>query len=246
MGKVSDRKRLHREDPLRTGPIRGFAGLYRRPDSLNGRANSVESSEQVRPRAQSNDPLTRGVELAYQVIEKYIVDGRRTAEQLNNQPYNARPPVDALQEMLQRMLRYQSDLIPLWVNILGNLVKVDPSRMPSPGASHNGPAANGASKNGARGLAFELASSRPVRVQLDLRDSSNGRPLTTHGLHAVEADKPALTEIKFLPAEGDGPGTLRISIPADQPPGAYAGVVVDHATGEPHGTLSVIIPKPRT
>ena len=125
---MSDRKRLHRADPARIAPARNFSKLYSRPDSGNG-SNSAKPAPSDAPRkVRSAGPLAEGVELAYSVIDKYIADGRRTAEDINSQPYPTRAPTDNLQDILERMLRFQSEMLPLWIETLATLVKVDPSR----------------------------------------------------------------------------------------------------------------------
>src|SRR5215470_6320558 len=123
---MNDRKRLRRADPARTAPIRDFAKLYSRPETTNGAAAARPfGSEKPRPAAAAS-PLAEGVELAYSVIEKYIAEGRRTAEGLSTQPYATRAANGNLQDILERMLRLQAEILPLWVEMLAASVKVEP------------------------------------------------------------------------------------------------------------------------
>src|ERR1700719_2691832 len=124
---MSDRKRLHRGDPMRVGPIRDFSRLYSRPNPVNG-AHSAKPAPSESPRKAGSGPLAQGVELAYSVIEKYIAEGQQTAESVSRQPYSTRVMSDTLQDVLERMLRLQAEILPLWIETLATLVKIDPAR----------------------------------------------------------------------------------------------------------------------
>src|SRR5579862_2474704 len=127
---MRDRKRLHRDDPARIEPLRNFSKLYSRSSSVNG-ANAAKAAQPEAPaRATGSGPLAEGVELAYNVIEKYIAEGRRTAEGFSNQPYSTHlaSANDNLQVLVERMLRFQTEMLPLWIETLATLVKVDPAR----------------------------------------------------------------------------------------------------------------------
>ena len=117
-------------DPARTAPVRDFANLYRRSGRSTRGADAVKpgSSRCIAPGRASRYPLAEGVDLAYSVIEKYIGEGRRTAEQFNNQPYNTRATNYSLQEILERMLRFQAETLPLWIETLATSTKVNSSR----------------------------------------------------------------------------------------------------------------------
>jgi hypothetical protein len=75
-------------------------------------------------------------------------------------------------------------------------------------------------------------------VTLDLKLGIDPAKVTTAGLYSLGGDANPLTEISFGLGEGRAP-ELRVRIPPDQPAGTYSGVIVDLATHEPRGTLSV-------
>jgi hypothetical protein len=114
---MNDRKRLHRGDPARVGPIRDFSKLYGRADSANGTHPAKPVSTDA-PRKGGGSPLAEGVELAYSVIDKYIAEGRQTAEGFSSQPYATRATNDNLQEVLERLFRFQTEMLPLWIETL--------------------------------------------------------------------------------------------------------------------------------
>src|SRR5260370_41675197 len=152
---MGDRKRLHRDDPARIAPVRNFAKLDSRSSSANGTYAAKAAQAEAPLRTTSGGPLAEGVELAYSVIEKYIAEGRQTAEGLSNQPYSTRAPNDNLQVLVERMLRFQAEMLPLWNETLATLVKVDPARTGYAPPSDARPRSNGAAKPGTVAAAIE-------------------------------------------------------------------------------------------
>jgi hypothetical protein len=236
---MGDRKRLHRGDPERVGPIRDFSNLYSRSESVNG-AHPAKPVPSDAPCKAGSGPLAEGVELAYSVIEKYIAEGRRTAEGISSQPYSIRATNDNLQDILERMLRFQAEMLPLWLETLTTLVKVDASRNGHGPAPDAWPRSNGG-HNKPMAVSIEVVSLRPVQVSVELQPNSDARSLVSLGLNAIDSSKPALTDISFVPDEVTGRITLRLRIPESQPTGTYSGVVVNRDTGETRGTLSARI-----
>jgi len=239
---MGDRKRLHREDPARIAPVRNFSKLYSRFSSVNGTnaAKAVQPDAPARAKG-GGGPLAEGVELAYNVIEKYIAEGRRTAEGFSNQQYATRSPNDNLQVLVERMLRFQAEMLPLWIETLAALVKVDPARNAHPPASDVGPRSNGAQNADTMAVIIEVVSLRPVQVSVELRPNSEPQSLVALGLSAVDSGKPILKDISLLSDEVAGRVKLRLRIPESQPPGTYSGVIVNRESGETRGTLSIRI-----
>jgi hypothetical protein len=237
---MSGRKRLHRGDPVRVGPIRDFSKLYSRPNSANG-THSTKPITSDAPRKAGGGPLAEGVELAYNVIEKYIAEGRQAAEAFSSQPYSTRATDDNLQDVLERMLRLQAEMLPLWIETLTTLVKVDPSRNGHAAAPDAWPRPNGGQKANTMAVSIEVVSLRPVQVSVELPPNSDAQSLVSLGLNAVDSSKPVLTDVSFVPDEVPGRIKLRLRIPESQPPGTYSGVVVNRDNGEARGTLSIRI-----
>ena len=241
-GSMSDRKRLHRADPARVAPIRNFSKLYHGPNSTNGRVDRVKpASNDVPRKGKAGGPLAEGVELAYSVIEKYIAEGRRTAEGFSSEPYAPRLANGNVQEILERVLRFQAEMVPLWIETLATLVRVDASRNGNAGAPGAWPHPNGGHNPETIPVSIEVVSRRPVQVSVDLRPNSEAKSLVALGLHSVDSRKPSLTDIRFVHDEAAGRIGLRIGVPEGQPPGTYSGVIVNRDSGETRGTLSIRI-----
>ena len=239
---MGDRKRLHREDPPRITPVRNFSKLYSRASSVNG----TNAAKPVQPdaliRAKGGGPLAEGVELAYSVIEKYVAEGRRTAEGLSNQPYATRGAAnDNLQVLVERMLRFQTEMLPLWIEALTTLVKVDPPRNGYAQASAAWPHSNGTRNVETMAVTIEVVSLRPVQVSVELPPNSEPHSLVALGLSAVDPRKPVLKDISLTPDEVAGRIRLRLQIPESQPSGTYSGVIVNRDSGETRGTLTIRI-----
>jgi hypothetical protein len=238
---MGDRKRLHRDDPARVAPVRNFSKLYSKSNSVNN-ASAAKAGQSDGPvRATGGGPLAEGVELAYNVIEKYIAEGRRTAEGFSNQSYATRAPNDNLQVLVERMLRFQAEMLPLWIETLATLVKVDPARNGHGPASDAWPRSNGAQSAATMAVTIEVISLRPVQVSVELRPGSEPQSLVALGLSAVDSEKPILKDISLTPDEVPGRIKLRLQVPESQPPGTYPGVIVNRENGETRGTLSIRI-----
>ena len=232
---MGDRKRIHREDPVRTGPIRNFSKLYR--EATNGATPAKPAAPEKPQKVAPAGPLAEGVQLAYAVIEKYIAEGRETAEGLSSQPYVTRVANDNLQDILERMLRFQGEILPLWIETLANLVQVNSGQNGHATTSHVWPAGNGGTKSDPIEVSIEVVSTRPVQVSLQLKPDSEIQSLAALGLSAIDSGKPASADISFVPGNTKGLVRLRVRVPDKHPSGNYAAVVVNRDSGEVRGTL---------
>jgi hypothetical protein len=123
--KRSDRQRKHRKNRERGGPIREESNLSRQPDLRQGRARPPAPGAAAADAI--DDVVAHGVELGYRVIDEYIRQGQRAAERLNSRGYNngrghsSEAAVEDLQELVERLVRYSTSLIPQWVELAGAL-----------------------------------------------------------------------------------------------------------------------------
>ncbi|MGH7934476.1 MAG: hypothetical protein ACREQN_15125 [Candidatus Binataceae bacterium] len=234
--RVRTRRRIHREDPARSLPIRGFSKLYRTGDC-------ADDETPIRPSGSDDagDPRMpdSSVGLAYRVIEKHINEGRHAAEQINREQYNTRAESDSIRDLTDRMLRYQSELLPLWLQMLTNILTADPAQF---NLARTAPASpNGMGTNGPHVVSIEVDCRRPVEVSLDLGPNMPQEPPNMIALRTADPAKPALRDVRFVPGQGNGGIKLRIRVPEGQSPGTYSGAVVSRVSGESIGTLVVRI-----
>jgi len=226
---MSERERLRRDDPARTGPVRHWSNLYRRSDSWDLRDGGADAREGTGSASWSG-VVAQGVDLGYRVIEEQIAQGRRVAEQLGSRSYDASAMGDDFREINERMWRYYADLGALWMEYVGSLMwgfapwRPEPSRSTPP--------------NARAPLAIDVACSRPTQVTLDLPAGSAHSALRCHPLRALEEGTPPLSDV-VLERDAAERLTLRVRVPDTHPAGVYVGAIVDRETGEPRGTLSV-------
>jgi hypothetical protein len=168
------------------------------------------------------DPVSQGVKLGYSVLEEQMREGRKFAERLRGpaRPGQTAPDLGAL---IERALNIYRD-----IGALAFAATEALARSPGAAAAPEAPAAPSAS------YAFDVKSSRKVSVKLDVR--AGGAP-RVGPLQAALGDAPAIASVGF-----EAGSVLRLEIADEQPAGVYNAVVVDAASGEPLGTLTVRIP----
>ena len=236
---MSDRERLHRKDPSRTEPLRDWSRLLnsgRRTPPNDSRANESNGSNDA-DGAPASDAATRAIKLGYQVIEEHLAQGRRVAQTFGQGSYDPKKAGAEVQEFLQRAVRYSTEIMPLWLDLMNSIASSDAVRnlfSPTPAWA---PAPKHESSRGGA-ITIELHSSKPATVSIDLKEGVAG-PLMTHGLRATNPDIPPLSGITFTSNNGNRHPVVRIGIPEKQPAGVYTGVIVESASGEAVGTLSV-------
>lgn len=86
---------------------------------------------------------------------------------------------------------------------------------------------------------MDIASKRPVQVTLDVAPEACNRTLAIHGLNAIGPDARPLAGVE-IETRGNIV-VLRVRIADEQQAGPYAGIILDRASNEPLGTLSLVI-----
>lgn len=247
-----NKKRLHRRDPERSRPFRGWDTLYG-GDTLRG--PDLEQSEpdsEFAPNSESadkgpwDDVTNRAIERGYEVIEEQIKQGARLAEQFSKgRIFDASATTNELSRLLERSMDFYSDFGSLWFELVESLISnaSKPHRdegresdaPPFANGNHNGNGhANGHLNT--ENVAIEVDSPYPTVVQLNL-SGSVGSSLAAQALRSLDDLKPPIRDIYF--ETGVGPPTIRIRIPDGQPTDTYSGVIFDTRTNSPGGTLSV-------
>lgn len=244
---MSKRERVTRPEVDRIEPDRSFSAAFVPPSDVAPRAAS-DAPPASREAAAGNgrDASYEAVNSAYRVIDEYMRQGQRFAEEFwlpssDGSSANAQFP-----RMLERFLRSAGDMGTAWIEMMTAGVRPPPAdtgargtagpfvagRRPEPPSE---PAAEVAPA--AAGFSIAIESTRRVRVSVD---ASNGL-LDTEALPLTGADRAlAHTRGPVVQIEAtDGRTVLRVVVPEDQAAGAYHGVLLDRRSQRPVGTISV-------
>lgn len=234
------RERVRREEPEQTEPIRDWRGWF-------------QSASWDRPM----ETVDRGVKMAYRVVEDYIEQGRRVAQQMNDRTYGPREMTDDFQSLSQRMVRDSSRFLSLWFELVTSTwgmgwrgwetARSGPGRRERsasrPGRDTSADTAAPES-TGRAAVTLEVRSSHLTRVEVDLAADAGDTPLRLTPLQPDSGDAPPLTEVELESGDPDRPPVLRLTVPADQPAGHYHGVLLDPSSHQARGTVTVRLSEP--
>lgn len=262
---MSANDRFRRPDPVRAAPLRGWSALVRpggAPESGNDhsgndrRVSNASVDEGASASTSAPDAeIADAVATAYRVVDRHLSAGREAARTLGGTSAEFESAAhgadradnggfamlgDGLEELIGEAARAFAGMMPAFAAMMDAV-----ARPPYAGfgalVGQNGIAPPRRNTEAVPGpnFAFEIASVRPVRVTLDLTPGADPATLATTGLHALEAGRPPVTEVVFIPGGAGGRPVLSIRVPASAAPGIYAGAVVDRENGEPRGAISL-------
>jgi hypothetical protein len=264
---MTQKTRIKREPPRRGGPIRDVTRAFRSPAAAPTPAQGRErppdppswSSDEGREGARAGGPgprvIEQAVETAYRVFDGYMQRGREAAHR-HHRPEEPGGSVRYQgQDPSAMPMRYWMDLAQMWFGFMMPLAPWgmrgrswdmgggprDPDgRPPHPtregrewGERPQGP------PDAKLALAVDVAAVQPVGVVVKLHDKDETRQLEARQLGPIHGDAPPLTGIHF--SQVDGHLRVQVTVPSDQPVGAYAGMITERETGSARGTLEVVI-----
>jgi hypothetical protein len=234
-------ERLHRTDPERSGPIRDAATYLR--DAPPGDAGPASSQTADTPES----AVAHGVRLGYKVIEEQIMQGQQLAQRLGKATGKpgATGAADAT-ALIERVLNLYKDVGALCIDAVEAVARSSAIRTGLARASEAIKAPTGladvlspsAPAAGVR-YSVEVASRRRLQVTLDLSMRAGQFVPRVLPLHAADVTIPPLTAVSFDLDPALSEPRLQIDVPDTQPAGTYTGVVVDSASNEPRGVVSV-------
>ena len=260
--------RRRRPEPTRTAPHRNAATLLRESATAPPAATPAAVEPAAPPADSTESAVARGVRLGYQVIEEQIQQGQKLAQRLGRAAGKAASSVagaatgaaaapgtvaDAgageLQELLDRVVHLYKDMGALCVDAVDTLVhhpvlRSGLARM-TPGAATTPAGAPAVAQAAERqapassSFALDIRCKRRTQVTLDLPQRAGTFRPHVHALHAGDPAAAPLTGVHFRVDEHGGGAILQLDIGDTQPAATYTGVVVDAATNQPRGTLSV-------
>jgi hypothetical protein len=246
--KPSSKKRSRRKNPGRNGPRRGaFEHMDR-----NG-AGAAQVSKTVQ------QAITNMVQMSSTVIEEQIRAGQAAAARMRDGIANSRQLNTDVNLVIDKLVATTKDVGATWLDLLSIMAR----SIQSPGAP-GAPAGTGTSQprtstqTGISGGAATISNITPAgaaisaappeivvtgrgvkKVVLDLRPHAAGFVPIVRELLASGQNR-GLSGIKFrLTAQKKL--VLMVNVPRGQAAGTYTGVIVDHGTNHPGGTVSVTI-----
>jgi hypothetical protein len=255
-------QRVSRPPLDRHEPIRAFGGVFGPPTSGPNSAGKQGGTPSP------VDPVSRGVDLGYRVIDEYMRQGQAFAKNLwpGTAPGGIVPPDP--QKLMERMYQYASDLAAVWLEYaqatMGQMPFSPPgaSRPRAPDTPHVGgfdigsaqrpkPDANAKDAEGARApraspeapsVSVDIISTRRAEVTVDLKPGSAAAALSAHDLRAGDPQLPRISGVIVEGQAAQNRVTVRLRLPDDLPAGTYVGLIVDNETNLPMGMLSVRVP----
>jgi hypothetical protein len=255
-----------RPEPDRTGPDRTFAAPLRAraergetaEASAQSAASAASSSTTTGPQAagtarESEPSAQRTLNDAYRLVDEYLRQGQRMAEDLwlpLNGPRDGRASFGPA----GRFMRAMSDMTLAWVEVMQaftTAVEAPERRAPAGSA---GPFGQPPAPSAAPGVAARQASSPPVTSQklavsveaqgrveasVQIAEAGGGFALVPTELRAFSTEAEPIRGVSFEAMPGESP-RLRIVVPPGQPPGTYNGFLLD-VQSRPRGTVSLIV-----
>lgn len=236
-------ERVKKQEPGRTQPIRNWGVLFE---------PSGNTAAQVPPR----DPVSRGVEMGYQVVEEYFRQGQSVARGMwTSGPGSPPSSGDGVQNQLGALLRTFADFASQWMGLMGQGPGRGPAREPgvtppvgtagpfsagtAPGVGEAPPVASSESAMAPPRLTLDLDSPRHLEVSVDLRPRPLDRTFRVLGLDGSDSALPRIQGVTVEVIPDEERIVIRLRIPESQPPGTYGGIILDERTGLPRGTLCV-------
>lgn len=217
----------------RSEPLRNWSTLFGGPGPNGSRTATAPSA---------TDSVRGGVELGYRVIDEYVRQGAAVAGGFANAEGPKGLPGQDLGQMTERMLKYASDFASLWFDVMGMMVSTRNGTAANEQVGVNGASSAARTTSETRSVAIHVRATQPVDVLLTVDTTlSAGASLSVENLRArtgsISLDDVAIES----PTETAGPLRVSLDVPKGTPKGRYTGVILDAASSNPTGRLTVTI-----
>ena len=231
------RERLHRPELGPTHPYRDFA---RRRGAASELPPDPDAEFDDGPQDGEGGFIDEGVRAAYSVMDAYLRQGRRVARQIGRYSRPAVMSGGHRRELQARWLQLTSELAANWFDLLGLVTE---SLLPGRDgddwedeaeAEHYAP---DPARSSPVKVAYEIKSARRVLVELEFHPGRATTRLASHPLRTLEPSNGAI-DILFE-ARGDRKVVVKVTVPDEQPPGLYTGILLDADNGHAVGTIGL-------
>jgi hypothetical protein len=241
---VAKEKRVKRDAPARTGPVRNRALRLEIPPPPTGSSYASAVGAAI-------GTVERGVETAYAVIEEYMLRGRQAAG-----GYHERTGETDMNRnqfgggqwgggqwgggqwggMNNPMMNPWMNMMSLWAQTMGAFMQQGQA-----GGDWSSCAPAGCAPPGSPAhVSIQVTSAQPAEVAVDLQPGADMMTLTADPL-TLTADVAPITTTAFDCHPGHV--RFRIVVPPTQPTGVYTGVVRDSARLERGRVVVTITPQ---
>jgi len=233
---MKKRSRPKKPPPERVRPVRDFGTLF---------GEEKPSAEEVSKGKRAKSSAQAPVADAYRVIDDYLRQGRRAAENLWT-PLGNLAGAGEPSLLTERFLRGAADLSSAWFDMLQTLSPAEGQRdaPTAPGAFDAGKrqASSVPRKNGAASslhVEIALQSVRLAQVTVDVFPGQHDSPVSLSILHATDAKTPPLTGVEVQSLGKASAVRVVLRVPEAQPPGRYHGVLLAGPERRPCGSLTL-------
>jgi hypothetical protein len=252
---MNEFSRIKRPTTERTEPQRAVGGA--RPDlPLPSNPEAPQSANS----AETKDNAYRAVNDAYRLVDDYLREGQRMAENIwlpiAGQADGGQSTAPSL-EAPGRFMRAMSDMTLAWVEVMQQWsAAAQPAPKHEAPTGHAGPfkadreRGNGApgpapskekeGRAGRRALSVSVESVGRVQVSVSFDDFHDATRLVAGAMTCFGASAPPIEQVSV----GVGPDQLpelRIVVPPGQPAGTYHGLLANADTHHPCGSVSLRI-----
>lgn len=247
--------RRRRPPVERTEPDRSVGARRRKTKSekTNGSQDDAAAPKNG-AKADARDAGYRTINDAYRLIDEYVRQGQRMAENIWLPLTGPETDEKSQFKAPERFMRAMSDMTLAWVELMQQFttnVQSTPSQAASGGSSpfsagrvaraESSAAASPDAGPASRALRVAVESRGRVEVSVHLADATTLASLVLTELRPFGVKAPAITGVSLdLASTADAP-VLRIRVPDDQPSGAYNGLLVERGSERPRGTVSLLV-----
>jgi hypothetical protein len=234
--------RVKRPRLPRTEPIRSWSTLF----GAGREGNNAGASAGAQPKAA--DPIGRGVEMGYRVIDEYVRQGAAVASNFMNAGSRVAPGAD-LSQLADRMIRYATDFSSAWLEAMTMMASSFSSAAPNGATAGAASAVRSARPESTAGsswgadlrLSLDLRSEHPTQVSVNLEGSVPGEFLEVEPMRA-RTGKAVLQDVAIeLPGEPGGTIRVKVHVPPGSKKNRYTGAIIETKSRKPRGRLTVIL-----
>jgi len=240
--------RKKRPTPERTSPRRSWfsdAAAPAEPDAPgDARAESAEHAPDAR------ETSYRAINNAYQLIDEYMRQGQKMAENLWVPLGGGESGAAAAFNAPERLMRAMGDMTMAWMEVMQQVTLGAQSAQPGKAKAAPFSAGRGVPRNpnqttkpGAReapaGLTVNVSSAGRVEVSVQLNDFSDIANLVPTPLRPFQGDASAIADVRLEVREAEA--VMHVVVPDGQPPGVYNGLLLTRDTQRPKGTINLVV-----